>query len=146
MQCLSQIHQQLAQVARLREHLINHRHGLSRLLLGQRFKQSVDMTLLDTAQHLLNVVQGQTIFGGDGLIQQAQAIAHAAIGSHGNMLERILGGLKALRLHNLLELLGDLVDRQATQIKLQTPRQDGHWDLLRVRGRQHKFDVLGRLF
>ena len=47
---------------------------------------------------------------------------------------------------NMLKLMANLFDIQRFKMELQTARQDGHRQLLRIGGRQQEFDVRGRLF
>ena len=82
----------------------------------------------------------------DQLIEQAQPIAHAAVGGTRQMREcrglevELLGG------RDHFHALGDEARGQTLQAELQAARQHGDGQLLRVRGREQEFDVRRRLF
>ncbi len=102
--------------------------------------------MVDAAQHLrdLVVVQGAATIG-DRLVQQAQAVAHAAVGGARDALHRRLLRRHRFRGQDLLQVTHDLVRQQAAQVEAQAARQDGDGNLLGVGGGEHELDVRRRL-
>ena len=82
----------------------------------------------------------------DGLVEQAQAVAHAAVGGPGEQIERRLFVGNLFGLEDALELGADTVRLQALEIELETAREHRHRHLLGVGGGEQKFDVGRWLF
>ena len=82
---------------------------------------------------------------GDGLIQQAERIAHAAMRGKGQLPDRAGFRLDLFLAKNRIELPHDLGNGKALQVELQTARQDGDGQLLGVSGRQQELHVRRRL-
>ena len=105
------------------------------------------MTAVDTAQHQTNRGFLQlTAAKCNGLIGQAQCIAHGPSGGSGQQLQRQRLGGQALLRQNLRKVFKHCFWRHGSQIKLQTPRQNSDRHFLGIGGGQHKLKVLGRLF
>src|ERR1700683_1627389 len=81
----------------------------------------------------------------DQLIEQAQSIAHAAVGGARQKRESRRLEVELLRGRDHPHALGDEARGQAFQAELQAARQYGDGQLLRVRGREQEFDVRRRL-
>ena len=84
---------------------------------------------------------------GDGLIAQAQRIAHTAIGGASQRLQRLGLGLNRLLLGGEypLQLTHYFRWLQVTQMELQTARQHRGWQLARLGGGEQETDMLRRL-
>ena len=110
-------------------------------------QDALDEILVNRAQHrahfcLIDLAAAV----GNRLIQQRQAVAHAAIG--GARQQPDGGGVmgNAFRIQNFLDLRTNLLQRQAFQVELQAARQHRHRQLLRIGGGEQEFDVRRRLF
>ena len=147
MQYLSHAQQHGFQVAGLRRQLFHDCQQTSPLSIGHSLDQGGEMGKINTAQHLRYFVllQAPTTVG-NGLVQQAQSIAHAAVRRAGDSLYG--GRLRAdrLRLQQLLEIAGNLVGQQSPQVEPQTSGQNRDRDFVRIGGRQDELHVRGRLF
>ena len=91
---------------------------------AQNFKQQLPPLC---AQHFFNLFALQFLAAakGDGLIQQRQPIAHAAVGSARQLRQSAGRGFQFLLLQYLGQQLTNQCGRQAFQIELQAARQHG---------------------
>ena len=105
------------------------------------------MAAIDTAQHqahcgFLQLAAAKC----NGLIGQAQCIAHGASGSSGQQLQcHRLGGQVLLR-QDLCEVFKHCFWRHGPQVKLQATRQHSDRYFLGIGGGQYKLQILRRLF
>ena len=79
------------------------------------------------------------------LIEEAQRVAHCAVRLPGDVIERPLLDLKALRRRELPEVLRDGPDGDAVKIIPLAPGQDRHRDPVCLRRRENKDHIGGRL-
>ena len=142
-------------------HVIQH-PTVIRALLGQRrdlrqqtrgvqfrqtFQQRQHMTVIQGAQH------GGDIFAphlsmpeGDRLVGQTHGVTHRAIGGLAEQPQRVFLEADFLTPENVGEVLDHADRRHVLERELQTARQDGDRQLLRVGGREQEFHVGRRLF
>ena len=80
------------------------------------------------------------------LIQKTNGIAHAPIGLNGHKTQGIRFRIDIAAFCYFLQVGSNIVDRNAAKIKTLTPGMDGRRDLLRLRCRKDKDDMLWRLF
>ncbi len=105
------------------------------------------MLVIERAEHLADGGGGHLpLPHGDRLIGQAQRVAHAAVGGARQQLQRTRVAGDLLRRQHRFQLLTDLIDVQRFEVELQTARENGHRQLLRIGGGQQEFDVRRRLF
>ena len=97
--------------------------------------------------------EGANIGGGDPpgpvgarLVQQAEGVAHAPVCGAAEHAERLGIGLDRLLPRDPGEFLRDLVNAEAPQPELETTRQDGDREALRIGGGEQELDVRGWLF
>jgi len=114
---------------------------------GQGFNQAQRMAALHRAQHLAHrrLLQLPSAKG-DGLVGQAQGIAHRAARAACQQAQRT--GLKRhlLGLQHLLEVLLHGWRGHGAQVELQAAAEHRHRHLLRVGGGEHELEVGRRLF
>jgi hypothetical protein len=78
---------------------------------------------------------------GNGLVEQAETVAHAAIcGTRKNPQPGAIGG-DIFGSDDRAQPIFDQVQRQPLQIEFQTTRQNGDRQLLRIGGGEKEFDV-----
>ena len=80
------------------------------------------------------------------MIQKTNGIAHAPIGLNGHKTQGIRFRIDIAAFCYFLQVGSNIVDRNAAKIKTLTPGMDGRRDLLRLRCRKDKDDMLWRLF
>ena len=82
---------------------------------------------------------------GDGLVRQAERVAHGAARGTRQQPQRLRLGRHAFLRQHMLQVLQHGLRRHGPQVELQAAAQhrDGH--LLRVGGGEHEFQVFGRL-
>ncbi|MCW0438786.1 hypothetical protein NB723_003750 [Xanthomonas sacchari] len=115
--------------------------------IGQRVQHRPDLGAIDRAQHRPHHVVAQRTAGiGDGLIEQRQAVAQAAVGGLGQLHDRRGIHLDLLGGQDLGHLPLDLLLVQTLEVELQAARQHRHRQLLRVGGGEQELHVLRRLF
>ncbi len=129
------------------ERRMRRRHHRHRILRGQCVEHCPHAILLTQPQNFGHPRGVQTAAGiGDGLIEQAQGIAHRAISRlrHPAQGRRFKGnGLLAEHGH---EVLLNLRRRQRAQGKLQAARQHRDRQFLRIGGGEQEFDMCRRFF
>ena len=105
------------------------------------------MAAINTAQHQTNRGFLQlTAAKCNGLIGQAQCIAHGPSGGTGQQLQSHgLSGQVLLR-QDLREVFKHCFWRHGSQVKLQAPRQNSDRYFLGIGGGQYKLQILRRLF
>ena len=145
MQGFGQVGQQLPHPASLRENLADGGDRGCGIVARQPLEYGVHMALLHAAEHVAHIGLEQFAAAGQGLVEQAQAVAHAAVGGPGQQFDGGVLSLDSLGFENPAHLTADLFGIEAPQVELQAARENGHRDLLRIGGRQHELDVLGRL-
>ena len=145
-QHLRQVGQRRAEVPRLRDQFTNDGQHLLGVARRQRLHHGDHVPVIDQAQHLFQVAHQQLAAAiGDGLVEQAEAVAHAAVGGAREHRQRFRLGLDAFRCNQRFKVADDLVRQQAPEIELQAARQNSDRDLLRVGGGEHELDVRRRL-
>ena len=134
------IHALLGHVRALREHL-------ARILGHQGLQQADKLAPIHGTEHGHHIGLAQfSAAAGDGLLGQRQGVAHAA---RRRAAQRPQGGLvavDALFAQHLLQVRHHALGGHVFEVELQTSRQHGRGQLLRVRGGEQEFDVFGRLF
>ncbi len=114
---------------------------------SQRLQQVKQIALIDRAQHgahqRLVHLAGRI---GDGLIHQAQCIAHAALCGTRHQVQRPHLERDVLLAQHVLQMGQDQRRRQLLEIELQAARQHGDRDLLRVGGSKDELHMRRRLF
>ncbi len=126
---------------------IHRLHQLATIAGGQGMKQRKHMAAIDRAQHLAHGGLLQLPAAkGDGLIGQAERIAHRASGPLGQQTQRLLFKGHALLGQHGLQMLQHGLRGHRAQVELQAAREHGDRHFLRIGGGQDKFQVLGRLF
>ncbi len=128
-------------------------HHLDRRLDGggitgnQRLQQAEHGILVQGAEHRLDLFLGElptTV--DDGLVEQAQAIAQAAVGGNRDQVQGGRPGTDVLGFQNVAHLAGDLFPAQPPQVELQATRQHRHQQFLRIGGGEQEFHMPGRFF
>ena len=115
--------------------------------LGECVEQAADLRAIDRAEHRGDRRVVELAAGvGDGLVEQRQAVAQAAVGGARELADR--AGLRgnAFGFQDPGDLAADLRLVQPLEVELQAAREDGDRQLLRVGGRQQELHVLRRLF
>jgi len=82
---------------------------------------------------------------GDGLVEQGERIAQAALGRPRDQRQHRGLEMHALGRQYVLQARPDLLLRYQLQVELQAARQDGNRYFLRIGGGEYEFDVRGRL-
>ena len=117
------------------------------IISRQSVQQRNHVTAIQHAQHMLDILQThRPAAKRNRLIQQAQSVSHRTIRSMRQLRQRRRLKLNPLLRQQPTQMLSDHLNRQSLQTELQTARQHRHRQLLRIRGRQKKFDVRRRLF
>ena len=83
---------------------------------------------------------------GDGLIHDAEGVAHGAVAGFGQHGERVVVGGYALLLGDVAQLADDVVKADGVKAEVLAARADGLRNVFRLRGRHHENHVRGRLF
>ncbi len=119
---------------------------LDRVALADSLQQAEDQHLAGRAQQGLHGALAHLTFAvSDGLIEQGQRIAHAALGGAGQMPKGGFLKIDLLGNQHRLQVGHDLLGHEVLQIELQAARQDGDRQLLRVGGSEQELDVGRRL-
>ena len=130
----------LGQVRALLKHV-------ARILGHQGLHQADKLAPIHDAEHGHHIRLAQFAAAeGDGLLGQRQGIAHAARRRAAQRPQGRLVAVDALFAQHLLEVRHHALGGQVFEVELQTPRQHRRGQLLRIRRREQKLDVLGRLF
>ena len=154
--------QRLAQrhLVQQRDDVLQQRLKVHRLAVRQfnQFKQFFGVARGDAAAHVGNLLaRGQpqhrfhlaafqpAVAVGDGLVEQAQRVAHAALGGDRNLAERAVVVRDVLGVEQRGEVFVYQPVGQARQVELQAARQDCHRDFARVRRREEELHMFGRL-
>ena len=117
------------------------------VLVGGGLQQGIKVALVDGADHLAHVGFGYAArTHGDGLVEQAERVAHGACGGTAEQGEGggFVGDLFAGQ--NVRKVLRYLLGSHVAQHELQAAAEHGNGDFVRVGGGEDEFDVLGRLF
>ena len=144
-------------VENFREHAIPVRpllsqmtHGFkhpARIAIQQRMQHVVHLTMIQRAQHGANIRRHDLAFAErNRLIGQAHGIAHRPIGSAAQEPQRVVFERYIFDREHVGQMLDHTLRRHILQGELQTARQDGRRQLLRIGGRQDELDVGRRLF
>ncbi len=83
---------------------------------------------------------------GNGLIRQAQRVAHAALSRASNDLQGVVLKIHRLGGQYVCDVINDGLACHVFELKLQAPRQHGHRDFLGVCGGQQELHMLWWLF
>ncbi|MBV6417113.1 MAG: hypothetical protein CMLOHMNK_01750 [Steroidobacteraceae bacterium] len=135
-----------AVIGRPFEECMRGRDGPSGITRSQGIGNRRDPVAIDRAEHLARGRgRHHAAAERDQLVEQRQAVAHAAVRRMRDRLQR--GRLEgdAFGSQDLRHSRGDRGDRQALQVELQAARQHGHRQLLRIGGREQELDVRWRL-
>ena len=81
---------------------------------------------------------------GNGLVEQAERIAHAAVRRNGYQPGTAILRGDSFLFHDFIQLILDLPGAQVFQVELQTARQNGDRYPFRLGRRQQEFYMLGR--
>ncbi len=133
MQQTQHFYQQRLPLDAARRRLTQQVHHLLTVTLDQRLQQPQRLLIIQRAKHDADRAAGhRPLPHGNGLVSEAQRIAHTAIGSPCQELQRTGFTLNLFLLQDMLKLLTDLIDIQRLEVKLQTARKDGHRQFLRI--------------
>ena len=116
-------------------------------MAGDALQQFVEVAFVHRAYHLAHVLFGHFARPhGDGLVEQAECVAHGACGGAAEQGEGggFVGDLFAVE--DVCEVVGHLLGGHVAQDELQAAAEYGNGDFVRVGGGEDEFDVLGRLF
>ena len=122
---------------------LHHRRGVAGRQQGQQLRRQVG---IDRAEHLLHSLLADLAGAeGDGLVEQRQAVAHAAAGRLADQRQPAVLVGNLLGLQHVRQV--GRHDRRAdvAQAELHAARQHRHRHLLRIGGGQHEDDVRRRL-
>ncbi len=115
--------------------------------LEQRLQYAIDLTVIKRAEHRPHIGgQHLALTEGDRLVGQAHGIAHRTVRGATKQPQRIFLERNVLDAKHMGQVLNDSLRRHVFQRELQAARQDGHWQLLRIGGREQELDVGRRLF
>ena len=147
MQQADQIGQHRFEIRRQLRQRLDFVHYLTDIARHQRAQNRQHAVARHRAQHVAHLGFTHCAAAkGNRLIQQAEAVAHAAVGAFGQQLQRGQFVLNAFGLQNVLQLAENVAHCHALQIELQAARQNGHRQFLRVGGSEQELDVRRRLF
>src|ERR1700733_7259100 len=82
--------------------------------------------------------------GGDGLIEDGERIAHGSVASFGEERKSVVVGLNFFPGDEITELTDDIVKHDSAKTEMLAAGADGLRDVLRLRGGEHKNNVVGR--
>ncbi|MNS83133.1 hypothetical protein D3C72_1169070 [compost metagenome] len=126
--------------------LIDGCHHLRTITARQRINEAEHMAAVNRAQHLAHTRFLKLAAGkGDGLVGQAERIAHRTTCCARQKTQRLRLGRNILVGQHAPQVLLHRLGCHGPQVELQTAREHGHRHLLRIGGRQHELQVLGRL-
>ena len=136
--------------------------GVVRRVFVQRFEgvaQSGRITVGEQLQYMQQLrfgdgaEQGRDVAGADVslsvgkcLVEQAEAVAHAARCGVGQQVQGVRFVFGVFGLQDVGEVLADLPLAHVFQVELQAAREDGRRQFLRVGGGEDEFDVRRRFF
>ncbi len=113
----------------------------------QRLQHAIDLAVVECAEHGTHIgSQYLALAKGDGLVGQAHGIAHRTIGGAAQQPEGIFLERYVLGSQHVIEVFNHPLRRHVLQRELQTARQHGDRQLLRIGGGQQELDVGRRLF
>ncbi len=128
-------------------HLVGDRQHRRAVALRERVEQSDQIALVERAEHAAHRVFADLIRRiGNRLIGQRQRVAHGPVGRAREQAQRLRLVRHALFAEDAFEMRHDMAGRHLLQIELQTARQHGDRNLLRVGRREDELDVRRRLF
>ena len=142
-----QVFEHVAKIRRIGRQRLDALHQRGAVAGAQGLEQATDLATVDGAEHGDHGRLAQLAAGvGDGLVEQGQAVAQAAVGGARQQFDR--GRLRgdALGFQDALHLPGDLAQFEPAQVELQAARKHRHRQFLRVGGGQQELHVAGRLF
>src|ERR1700733_6244429 len=114
------------------------RNGLHHLLENVRGSGSNEVT---------NRFCGKAVSrGGNGLIEDGGSIAHGSVAGFGEEGESVVIGLDFFAGNEVAELGNDVIELDRTKTEMLAAGTDGLRNVLRLRGGEHKNNVVGRLF
>ena len=121
-------------------------HG-STIFIDDGCQQLEYLPLINGAQHgsCLSLLDS-IVAKGNGLVSQAQGIAHAAISRMTQLPERCLFPADRLSIQHLAQILDYLLGCQVLEIELQAARQHSDGQLLRVGGGKEELHMFRRFF
>ena len=109
--------------------------------------QCGDMALIHQPQHLTDQSSIQIALPvGDRLIGQAQGVTHTAVSGAAQLPKRSFLKWNRFFTKDVAQVLHNPLRRHIFQVELQTTRQYGHRQFLRICGRQQEFNVGRWLF
>ena len=115
---------------------ISRKNGVSQreqLFLRRQAKHREHIAFID-------VVTAKT----DELVERRLGVAHATFRATGNRVQRLFCGVHTLVAANVLEMFGDEIDRDASQIVTLAARHDRRQHLLWLRRGENELHMLGR--
>ena len=122
-------------------------HDGGGIATGQQGEQFGGQCLVDGAEHFLHgLLLHLAAAQGDGLIEQRQAITHAAAGGLADQLQAAFFVGDVFGIQHVGQMAGHGGRADIAQAELHAARQHGDRHLLRVGGGQHEDDVRRRLF
>ncbi len=146
MQQRGQVLQRAVERKAARLHFVGDGEHRLDLLLRQSIQQLEQIILVDCAQHGAHRFLAHFAAGiGDGLIEQRQRVAHAALRGLGDQPQRRRLGGGFFLLQDVSEMGVDRLARHLLQIELQATRQHRDRYFLRIGGGEDELDVLGWL-
>ena len=129
-------------IGRLLRQPVNDAQQSRTISTGQRVQQLDHLSALDSTEHGTHFrLVHRTTTEGNGLIQQAERIAHAAVRCARQQLQCRTIGVHFFGVQQVLQVTGNQRHRQALEIELQTARQHRSRQLLWIGGGQQELDV-----
>ncbi len=126
---------------------IHQLHNARAIAVGQGSQQAQHMAAVHTAQHLAHTrLQQLAAAKGNGLVGQAERIAHRAPRSAGQQAQSRGLGAQVFGLQDAGEVLKNRLRCHGAQVELQATREHRDRHFLRIGRGQHELQVLGRLF
>ena len=99
------------------------------------------------ADQVAHGVGGEPSAGGsNGLIENGERVAHGAVAGFGEQGESVVVGFDVFARHQVAKLADDGVELHGAETEMLAARADGLRNVLRLRGREHEDDVIGRFF
>ena len=117
-----------------------------RVPVDRMFQQLEDPFVLRRRQDLVQHFRIQLLWRNrQKLVEDAERVAHRAVGQPGHALHDDVRRLGALLLGDLVQPPGDVVRADVAEIEPLAAALDGQEDLLDLGGRQNELDVIGGL-
>ena len=144
---IQKIGDQPAEVFATRRQLVQFANRRGAVGRKDRSSQRQQLPLRSEAEHRKHIGLDDVVAAkADELVERGLGVAHAAVGTAGDRVQRGAVNRHAFLLRDLAEVRNNQRDRDAAQIEALAAGKDGGQHLLRVRGGEEKLYVGGRLF